>query len=79
MYHLFSHPMADPYEASRGVFSHVGGLLLHKRAPTLPASRRFMSVADLCADPLLALHEHLYPWCYLAWCFVLPTLVPVAL
>ena len=45
----------------------------------LQASRRIVSMADLGADPLLALQEHLDPWWNLAWCFGLLTLVPVTL
>ena len=54
--------MADPYDASRGVFfSHFGWLLLRKHSRVLQASRRFVSATDFLADPLLALQEHLDP------------------
>jgi fatty-acid desaturase len=79
-HHLFSDTMSDPYDASRGFFfSHVGWLLLRKHSRVLKASRRFVSVADLWADPLLALQERLDPWWNLTFCFVLPTLAPVVL
>ena len=45
----------------------------------LQASRRFVSVADVGADLLLALQEHLDSLWNLALCSVLPTLVPVVL
>ena len=59
-HHLYSDTMADPYDASHGVFfSHIGWLLLWDYSRVLQASRRFVSVADVCADLLLALQEHL--------------------
>ena len=68
---MFSDTLADPYDASRPVFFvHVGWLLLSKLSRVLQASRRFVSVADLWAELLLALQEHLDPWWNLACCFM---------
>lgn len=58
-------------------FSHVGWLLLRKHSRVLQSSRRFVSVADLRADPLLALQDRLDPWWNLFWCFVVPSVIPM--
>ena len=79
-HHLYSDTMADLYYASHCVFfSHIGWLLLWEHSRVLQVSRRFVSVADVCANLLLALQEHLDSLWNLAWCSVLPTLVPVVL
>ena len=63
--------MADPYNASHDVFfSHIGWLLPLEYSRVLQASRRFVSMADVGADLLLALQEHLDPWWNLACCFM---------
>ena len=48
-HHLFSDTKADPYDMSRGVFSHFGWLLLCKHSRVLQASGRSMSAADFSA------------------------------
>ena len=76
VHHKHSDEEADPHDASRGFFySHVGWLLVKKRAATFEAGRN-IPCDDLMADPIVKFQRACDPWINLFMCFLVPGLVP---
>ncbi|ENN77121.1 hypothetical protein YQE_06375, partial [Dendroctonus ponderosae] len=76
VHHKFSETDADPHNANRGFwFAHVGWLCMRKH-PLVAQKGRTVDVSDITQDPLLAFHVRHWAWFKLAFCFVIPTLIP---
>ncbi|KAI7902253.1 delta-9 desaturase [Cokeromyces recurvatus] len=71
-HHRWTDTDKDPYSAHRGFFfSHIGWMLVNR-----PKNRiGYSDVADLKADPVVALQHKYYPYFALFMGFIFPTLV----
>jgi len=76
-HHKWTDTNADPHNVNRGFFfSHMGWLLL-KKHPEIKRRGAMLDLSDLFEDPILRFQRRFYLPLVLAWCFVIPTLVPV--
>ncbi|EDW84429.1 uncharacterized protein Dwil_GK13143 [Drosophila willistoni] len=77
VHHKYSETNADPHNANRGFFfSHVGWLMMLKHPEVLRRGRQ-IDMDDILADPVVQFHQKYFIPLKIAFCFVLPTLIPV--
>ncbi|XP_063533714.1 acyl-CoA Delta-9 desaturase-like [Cydia strobilella] len=77
VHHKFSETSADPHDARRGFFfAHVGWLMMRKH-PDVVREGRKIDMSDVSQDSLVQFHTKHFKLFKTAFCFVLPTLVPV--
>ncbi|CAG9865131.1 unnamed protein product [Phyllotreta striolata] len=79
VHHKFSESNADPHNASRGFFfSHVGWLMM-KKHPDVIRKGRTIDMSDITDDPLIQVYQKYWFWIKLAFCFIIPSAIPVYL
>ncbi|XP_053613158.1 acyl-CoA Delta-9 desaturase-like isoform X2 [Plodia interpunctella] len=78
VHHKFSETSADPHDARRGFFfSHVGWLMMKKHPDVLKEGAK-VDMSDILNDPFVHFHTKYFNLFKMIWCFLLPTVVPVA-
>ncbi|CAG2163957.1 unnamed protein product [Oppiella nova] len=77
VHHKYSETDADPHNSRRGFFfAHVGWLLTRKHPDVLIKGKQ-LDCQDILNDPVVWVQKKYYPLFFLAFCFVLPTMIPV--
>ena len=76
VHHRYAETVADPHDATRGLFfSHIGWLLVYKDQAVIDAGLE-MDLSDVLADPVVQFECKYYHLLVLLFCFVLPTIIP---
>eukprot|EP01126_Amoeba_proteus_P005342 TRINITY_DN1177_c0_g1_i1.p1 TRINITY_DN1177_c0_g1~~TRINITY_DN1177_c0_g1_i1.p1 ORF type:complete len:338 (+),score=29.11 TRINITY_DN1177_c0_g1_i1:119-1015(+) len=76
VHHKFSETTSDPHNALRGFFFAHCGWLLVKKDPAVIRAGRKVPMDDILEDPVAMFQKKLDPAWNLAWCFVIPAIVP---
>jgi len=77
-HHKWTDTDADPHNVNRGFFfSHMGWLLV-KKHPKIKEMGQKLDLSDLTSDPVLMFQKRYYLPLVLLFCFLMPTIVPVA-
>ena len=75
LHHKFSETDADPHNSNRGFFfCHVGWLLTRKH-PDIMIKGKTLDFSDLLNDPVVYFQRKFYPFFYIFFCFLLPTIL----
>jgi len=75
LHHKFSETDADPHNSNRGFFfCHVGWLLTRKH-PDIMIRGKTLCFDDLSKDPVIKFQRKFYPFFYIFFCFLFPTLL----
>lgn len=75
MHHKYSETDADPHNSKRGfLFCHCGWLMT-KKHPSIHLNGHKVDISDLSNDAVVSFQRRFYPFFYLTFCFVLPTLI----
>ena len=76
VHHRYAETVADPHDATQGLFfSHIGWLLVEKHPEVINAGHK-IDMSDMLVDPVVQFESKYYHLLVPTFCFILPTIIP---